>query len=141
MTPQRLRQVAAAMMLTSAALIAFGVVPSVRADHFPQASSGDAIPVFRVIVAIELFLALAAVAASRVDSSQARHRSLSVAAGVVSVLLGLLLIDAAAAYAGHGPGMRGAVVALWACVGLGVAAGASMLVSTFRRSQGRPETA
>lgn len=141
MTPQRLRQLATAMMLTSAALIAFGVIPSVRADSFPQASSGDAIPVFWVIVVIDLFLALAAFAASRVDSSQAGHRSLPVAAGVVSVLLGLLLIDAAAAYAGHGPGMRGAVVALWACVGLGLAAGASMIVSTFRRLHGRPEAA
>lgn len=141
MTPQRLRQAATAMMLTSAALIAFGVIPSVRADTFNRASPDDAIPVFWVIVVIDLFLALAAFAASRVDPSQARRRSLSVAPGVVSVLLGLLLIDAAAAYAGHGPGMRGAVVALWACVGLGLAAGASMIVSTFRRLQGRPEAA
>jgi phosphatidylglycerophosphate synthase len=139
MTPQRLRQVAAAMMLTSAALIAFVVIPSVGADTFNLASPGDAIPVFWVIVFIDLFLAVAAFAASRVDNrasvvpSQWRR--------ALSVLLGLLLIDAAAAYAGHGPGMRGAVVALWTCVGLGLAAGASMLVSTFRRSQGRPQAA
>lgn len=141
MTPQRLREVAAAMMLTSAALIAFGIIPSLRADKFPRASSGDAIPVFWVIVFIDVLLAVVAFAASRVDSSQAQPRSLSVATGVVSVLLGLLLIDAAAAYAGHGPSMRGAVVALWACVGLGLAAGTAMLVSTFRRLHGKPGTA
>jgi hypothetical protein len=51
----------------------------------------------------------------------------------VALLLGLLLIDAATALSGHGPGMHGAGVALWVCVCLDLVGGASMVISAFAR--------
>jgi len=54
-------------------------------------------------------------------------------AGFLALCLGLLLVDAAVAFVGHGSGMRGAVVALWVCVCLDVIAGAGMLWTAFAR--------
>jgi hypothetical protein len=49
------------------------------------------------------------------QTSETAARGGGAIAGAVAALLGLLLMDAAA-YAGHGPEMRGAVVGLWVSV-------------------------
>ncbi|MBK6458909.1 MAG: hypothetical protein IPF87_22980 [Gemmatimonadetes bacterium] len=45
----------------------------------------------------------------------------------------LVLIDAAIAFAEHGPTMQGVIVALWVSVCLDLAAGVAMIVSAFVR--------
>lgn len=124
---------AAALMLTSAAVIAVAVIPLVRRDTFSGGAPETAISAFWGVVGIGILLTVASLAAARIDSSHPTlGRVLSGIAGVLSVLLGLLLIDAALSYAGHGRGMLGAVVALWACVLLDIAAGGMIAAASGR---------
>lgn len=96
-------------------------------------ASDTAIPAFGGVVGIGLLLAAASLAAVRIDSAHPTlARVLSGIAGVLSVLLGLLLMDAALFYGGHGRGMLGAVVALWACVVLDIAAGGMIAAASGR---------
>ena len=85
-------------------------------------------------------VAAAATAASRFGvSHDAPRRVLLGLAGVVAVLLGVLLMDAAGSFSGHGPGMHGAVRALWVCVGLYLAGGLLIGVPAFVARRGTPQ--
>jgi len=131
---QRFLMLGAALLLVSAALVAFGVIPLVRADTFPGAMPDSAVLAFWANVLFVLLVAAAAVASARLGSNHPTlRRVLAGVPGFLALALGLLLIDAAAAFSGHGAAMHGAVVALWVCVGLDVAAGIAMVVSAFMR--------
>ena len=131
---QHILVVGAALMLVSAALVVFRVIPLVRADTFPGAAPDRAVPAFWANVLLVLLVVAAAVTSSRLGSNRATlRRALAGAPGLLALVLGLLLIDAAIAFSGHGPGMHGAVVALWVCVCLDVAAGIGMFVSAYAR--------
>ncbi|TFG50841.1 MAG: hypothetical protein E4H37_08735 [Gemmatimonadales bacterium] len=131
---QRILMLGAALMLVSAAIVAFGVIPLVRVDTFPGAAPDQAVPAFWGNVLLLLLVAAAAVTSSRLGSNRATlRRALAGVPGLLALVLGLLLIDAATAFSGHGPGMHGAVVALWVCVCLDVAAGIGMVGSAFAR--------
>jgi hypothetical protein len=137
--PQRASIFAAALMLASAVYVAVGVIPRVGADTFSHATPEQAVPAFWVAVTFDVVLAGAAVASSRF-----RYRVLLAVAGVVALLAGFALLDAATAYPAHGPAMHGTVVVLWVCVGFDVVGGLSMLGAalTPRRHWGdRPSPA
>jgi len=120
--PWRTSIFAAVLMLASALCLAVAVIPIVRADPSALASPERAVPAFWVAVAVDVVLAGAAVASGRLG-----FRVLLAVGGVVALLAGLVLIDAATAFTAHGPAMHGTVVVLWVCVGLGVVGGLSML--------------
>jgi len=131
---QRILMLAAALMLTSAGIVAFGVIPLVRADTFPGAAPDRAVPAFWGNVVLVLSVAAAAVTASRLGLERATlRRVLAGVPGLLALGVGLVLIDAATAFSGHGPGMHGAVVALWVCVCLDVAAGIGLVWSALVR--------
>ena len=120
--PRRISVFAATLMLASAVCLAVGVIPPVRGDTFSHATPERAVPAFWVAVAVDVVLAGAAVASSRFG-----YRVLLAVGGMVALLAGLALIDAATAYPAHGPAMHGVVVVLWVCVGFDVVGGVSML--------------
>ncbi len=131
---QRILILGAALMLVSAAIVAFGVIPLVRGDTFPGAAPDQAVFAFWANVLFVLLAVVAAVASSRLGSKHATlRRVLACVSGFLALVLGLLLIDAASAFSGHGSGMRGAVIALWVCVCLNVAAGIGIIGSAFAR--------
>ena len=131
---QRILMLGAALMLASASVVVFGVIPPVRTDTFPGATPDSAVPAFWGNVLLVLLVAAAAVTSSRLGSNRATlRRALAGVPGLLALVLGLLLIDAAAAFSGHGPGMHGAVVALWVCVCLDVAAGIGMIGTALVR--------
>jgi len=131
---RRILMLAAALTLASAAFLAFGVIPPVRADTFPSATPDRAVPAFWGNVLLLLVVAAAAVTSSRLGLNRSTlRRVLAGVPGLLALVLGLLLIDAATAFSGHGPGMHGAVVALWGCVCLDVAAGIGMAGSALVR--------
>jgi hypothetical protein len=124
----------AALVLVSAFLVAFVVIPLVRADTFPGAAPDRAVPAFWANVLLSLLVAAAAVTSSRLGSNRSTlRRALAGVLGLLALVLGLFLIDAAIAFSRHGAGMHGAVVALWACVCLDVAAGIGMVWSALAR--------
>jgi hypothetical protein len=61
------------------------------------------------------------------------RRALAGIPGLLALVLGLLLIDAATGLSGHGPGMHGAVVALSVWVCLDVIVGIGMVGSALVR--------
>jgi len=133
---QRILMLGAALLLASAALVAFGVIPLVRADIFPRTTPDRAVPAFWANVLLVLLVAAAAVTSSRLGSNRATlRRVLAGVPGLLVLVLGLLLIDAATVFSGHGPGMHGAVAALWVCVCLDVAAGVGMVGSALVRQR------
>ena len=132
--PGRLLPFAAVATLATAAILATSVIPSVRADTFPGAMPERAVPAFWVNVILNLLVAAQAFGSSRRRAGgPTRRRGWTAAAGVVAALLGLALIDAAIAFAEHGPTMQGVIVALWVSVCLDLAAGVAMIVSAFVR--------
>lgn len=134
--PRRILVLGAAFMLASAAVVAFDVIPPVRTDTFPLATPDRAVPAFWGNVLLALLVAAAALASSRVGSTRATlRRVLSGVLGLLALLLGLLLIDAATAFSGHGPAMHRAVLALWVCVCFDLAGGVSMVGSAFMPSR------
>ena len=131
---QRILMLSAALLLASAAFVTFGVIPPVRVDTFPGATPEGAVPALWANVLLVLLVAVAAVTSSRLGLTRATlRRVVAGVPGLLVLLLGLLLIDAATAYSEHGPGMHGAVVALWGCVCLDVAAGVGMVGSAWLR--------
>jgi hypothetical protein len=120
--PQRLSVFAAALLLASAVCVVVGVIPPVRTDTFSLAAPQRAVPAFWVAVVLDIVLAAAAVASSRLG-----YRVLLAVVAVVTVLAGYALFDAATAFRAHGPAMHGAVVVLWVCVGFDVVGALSML--------------
>jgi hypothetical protein len=67
-----------------------------------------------------------------------RFRVVTGIVGALVLLLGLLFIGAATAFAGHGPGMRVTVVLLWICVCCNVVGGAATIVAAFLPRRDRP---
>jgi len=122
--PRRILVFGAALMLASAASLAFGVIPPVGADTSPLAIPERAVRALWVVVVLDVLVAGAAVASGRVG-----YRVPLGVVGIVALLLGLVLIDAATALLAHGPGTHGAVVVLWLCVGFGLGGGLSMVAS------------
>ncbi|HXY19367.1 MAG TPA: hypothetical protein VEH83_05170 [Gemmatimonadales bacterium] len=133
--PTRLLVLGAILLLVSAAVMAVAVIPPVRIDTFPLATPQAAARALWGNALLNVSAAAAALAALQVNAAQASlRRLLPVVAGVVGVLLGLLLIQAAAALSPHGPALHGAVVALRVCVGCGILGGGSLIVSNFGRT-------
>lgn len=127
---RRLLLVAAVATFATAAVLATSVIPPVRTDPFPNATPQRAVPAFWVNVILNVLLAAEAYGLSRVRSGTVtRRRAWAGVSGLVALLLGLALMDAATALAGHGPAMRAAVVALWVCVCLDLAGGLLMIVA------------
>lgn len=140
--PQRLLLFAAVATFATAAVLAVSVIPPVRADTFPHATPQRAVPAFWVNVILNILVAAEAFGSSRLRSGRATPRRVwAGVSGLVALLLGLALMDAATALAAHGPAMRGAVVALWVCVCLDLAGGVLMIVSAFMQRTGSPAQA
>jgi hypothetical protein len=132
--PTRLLVLGAILLLVSAAIVVVAVIAPVRADAFPLATPPAAARALWGNALLNVSAAAAALATLHVSAAHGSlRRLLPVFAGVVGVLLGLLLIDAAAVLSRHGPALHGAVVALRACVGCGILGGGLLIVSNFGR--------
>ena len=125
----RVLVVGAVLLLVTAGIVILIVIPQVRADSFALATPDRAAGAFRLNALLNV-LAAATALLSVVSPARIR-RVLPAMGGVVALLLGPLLIDAATALAHHGAAMRGAVVALWACVVCDLVGGAALVVASL----------
>jgi hypothetical protein len=132
---RRILRVGAGIFFAIAATLVVVVIPPMRTDTFPQATPDRAIPAFIVIAILHVLLGGALLAAVSPRLRGVTGRLLLGAMGLLGLLFGLALQDAAAAYAGHGPGMLVATVALFACVGGDLIAGALALAAAFLRGR------
>jgi hypothetical protein len=112
----------AGLYLVVAAILVVVVIPAVARDTSPNATPGPAVKAFIVSVAIHVFVAAFML-------WRTRGGKLPVVAGVFGLLLGLVLLEPAAAFAQGGPAMRLAGIALWACTGIDFLVGAASLMA------------
>jgi hypothetical protein len=112
----------AGLYLVVAATLVVAVIPAIARDTSPHATPGPAVKAFIVSVAIHVLVAAFML-------WRTRGGKLPVVAGVFGLLLGLLLLGAAAAFAHHGPAMHLAAITLFACTGIDLVVGASSLVA------------
>lgn len=137
---RRAPAIGAVLILVATAIVVFRVIPPVRADRFLRATPDRAANGFRVIALIGcLIVATATVASCLRWSRDSLRRQLTGPAGFVAILIGVLLIFAAGSFSGHGPEMRGTVIALWACVGLYLTGGLVLGVSAILPRRAAPE--
>ena len=108
----------AGLFLVVAAILVVVVIPAVARDTSPHATPGPAVKAFIVSVVLHGFLGTFML-------WRTRGGKLPVVAGVFGLLLGLLLLGAAGAFA-H---MRPAAIALWACTGIDFLVGAASLAA------------
>ena len=108
----------AGLFLVVAAILVVVVIPAVAKDTSPHATPGPAVKAFIVSVVLHGFLGTFML-------WRTRGGKLPVVAGVFGLLLGLLLLGAAGAFA-H---MRPAAIALWACTGIDFLVGAASLMA------------
>jgi di/tricarboxylate transporter len=95
-------------------VVSVWVIPRVATD--PVATPDSAIPSFWANVIAGVLVGVVMLTASFTSRSRARIALLWLA-GVGALVLGLFLLDAAFAFASHGPSMQGVSVALFGCVG------------------------
>jgi hypothetical protein len=112
----------AGLFLVVAATLVVVVIPAVARDTSPHATPGPAVKAFIVSVVLHGFLGAFVL-------WRTRGGNLPVVTGVFGLLLGLLLLGAAAAFAHHGPAMHLAAIALFACTGIDLVVGASSLAA------------
>jgi hypothetical protein len=131
--------VGAALALGVAIIVAVGVIPLVRADTSPSATPGRAIPAFWVNIILQVLVGMALFGISFIRRTGDRASKVpAVVVGLIALALGLGLLDAAMAYQGEGPGMLGASIALYVCVGFDFLIGViAFLAAILRFSETR----
>jgi hypothetical protein len=129
--PRWMLLLAAGLAFGIAVIVALGVIPAVRTDTFAGARPGAAATAFAFTAILNVLVGIALLASVPWRSGGA-GKVLIVVAGVVGLLLGSALLDAAGAFAGHGPGMRTAVVICFAGAAGDLGAGVLALIAAFR---------
>jgi len=134
MSWRRMLRFGAILSFGVAAVVAAGVIPAVKADAFPLATPDTAVPAFWGIVIADVLVGAALLSTALMTRRRRRVRPvLIVAAGFVGLLLGLGMLDAALAFTGHGPAMRGPMIALFVCVGAELTVGATVVAAMILR--------
>jgi hypothetical protein len=130
----RLLLVCASLFLLVALVVALRVIPAVKSDLSPNAVPERAVPPFWVNVGFNLLLSTSCGAIAVWSRGRGRFSTASlVVLGIVALLLGLALVDAAAAFRSHEMLARGTSVFLFVCATVDLLAGALVLLVTYRR--------
>ena len=119
-----------------AIIVAFVVVPPVRTD--PLANAGSAVTAFWVNVAVHVVAIGGFLGAAFLGRSGGRTLLLVVAIGI-SLISGVVLLDAAAAFGEHGPTMHTATLALYVAAGADDMAALLAALAAVPRLWGRRE--
>ncbi len=131
---QRMLLVCLVVFVIVAILLAFGVIPPVKADAYRGATPERAVTAFWVNVGLNLLSALALFfIAIRSKSRSWKSTSVLVIVGFIVLLLGLALADAASAYQKHGPSMESATILLFICAAADCLAGVTVITIAFLR--------
>jgi hypothetical protein len=129
---RRMLYTGSGLIVLSAIILAFIVIPSVRTDTFPRATPERAAMAFWVNVVIKLLIvaALSGIILAHHRGNKL-NKGLLITSGVILALLGLSLIDAAFAFSDHGPDMQSSAVLLFVCVCCDLVAAVIVLTTPF----------
>jgi hypothetical protein len=137
---RRVLWIASGLFFGVAAVIVLAVIPSVKSDASPAATPERAVPAFTVNMVLQALLGAVLLALAARQGGRPARVALSVT-GLLGLLLGLFLLDASDAYAGHGPGMHGATLALLGCVVADWCAAVPALAAAFLRGRSSGDAA
>lgn len=130
----RLLLVCAILFLLVALVVALKVIPAVSADISPNAVPERAVPPFWVNVGLSVLLAASCGAvAFRSKGRDWISTTILVVFGIVALLLGLALVDAASAFRSHEMLAQGTSLFLFFCAAVDLLAGALVIVLAYRR--------
>jgi hypothetical protein len=125
----------ASLFFAVAAILVVVVIPTVAKDTSPNATLSPAVKACLVSVVVHVFLAAFML-------WRTRGSKLPVVPGVFGLLLGLLSLGGASAFAAGGPAMRPAAIALYLCTGIDFVVGAlSLVAAAMVRERDLAETA
>ena len=128
----RLLLVCAILFLLVALVVALRVIPAVSADISPNAVPERAVPPFWVNVGLSVLLAASCGAlALRSKGRDWISTTILVVLGIVALLLGLALVDAASAFQSHELLAQGTSMFLFLCAGVDVLSGAMLVVVAY----------
>ena len=129
---KRMLLVAAILFVIVALVIALGVIPPVKADTYPGVNHEKVTVAFWVNIGLNLLIALTLFfVANRVKERSWKSTSVLITAGILVLLLGLTLADAASAYQKHGPSMQSASILLFICAAADLLGGALVVTTAF----------
>lgn len=120
---------AGVLAILAATVIAFGIIPDVRAD---PGTSGAAVPAFWVNVVCNVLVGLAVLAGTFMVSAGGRRLLLG-SAVTLALFLGIALLDAAAALSTHGPALDAATIRISICALADLVAGALIVLAAVLR--------
>lgn len=121
-----------AIFIAVALTLMFGVIEAVEIEASIGATKPVAVTAFWVNIGLNLFIAAVLV----IVAIRSRERILNAApvhaiGGIVAVLLGIILADAASAYQSHGPQMQSASKLLYFCAAADFLAGVMLIITAF----------
>ncbi len=131
---QRMLLVSAVVFVIIALVLALGVIQPVKTDTYPGVTPDRAVAAFWVNIGLNLLSALTLFfIAIRSKGRSWISTSVLVIAGLIVLLLGLALADAASAYQKHGPSMQSASILLFTCAAADFLGGALVVTTAFLR--------
>ncbi len=131
---RRMLLVCAVLFVAVALVVALGVIGPVQADTSPGAAPERAVPAFWVNIGLQL-LAAATLVSTAIWSKGRSWIStpVLVVLGLVVLLLGFALTDAAFAFQSHDPSMQTVSILLFFCAAADFLAGALVVTTAFLR--------
>ena len=117
------------VLVILALVLILGVIPSVRAEFLRGGTPEKAISGFWVNIGFNLLSAVSiALIALRSKNRNWISTTVSVIIGIIVILMGLALADAASAYIDHGPEMKFASILLFICALVDVLTGILLII-------------
>lgn len=131
---RRVLLVCAVLFVIVVLVVALGVIPPVKADTYPGVKHEIAAAAFWVNIGLNLLSAFSLFfIAIRSKERNWKSTSVLVIVGIIVMLLGLALADAASAYQKHGPSMESASILLFICAAADFLAGVTVITTAFLR--------
>jgi hypothetical protein len=124
----------AVLLVSVIGLISLRVIPAVESDSYPGANPERAVPAFWMNVGLCFITAIIVTFIAITSKGRSRITTISlILVGVVVLLLGLALVDAASAFRSHGPSMQSVSIALFICAAVDIFVGVTIGVMAILR--------
>ena len=138
---RRLLYTVTGLVIILVLVVASFVIPSVKVDTSPMSTPESAANGLWVFVLLHLIIVAILFWAIRINKQFGRVKKGNlITVGVILVLLSLMFIDGAAAFAGHtDPVMSGVSTAMFICVGFDFIAGILAITVSFLRNPTQPK--
>ena len=131
---RRVLLVCAVSLVTVALVVAFGVIPSAKIDTYPGVIHDIVSTAFGVNIGLKLLSAFFLFFISLRSSRRSwKSTSVLIITGLLLLILGLALADAASAYQKHGPLMQTASMLLFICAAVDLLSGVTVITTAFLR--------